>query len=403
MDIVVRPVTDAEYGAYGRSIALSFGVDYEEEKQAHEREMIPVEDTLAAFEDGKLVGTEGAFRMTLAIPGGQVPMVGVTSIGVRPTHHRRGILTAMMRARLEGMRERGEWLAGLWASESGIYGRFGYGVATEHVGLEIDTAGTDFERRQVDPGSVRLVDPDEARNLLPSIYDRAAADWPGVAGRDGGWWRHILRDPREERRGNSALMFAVHSADGEDDGYAIYRTKLDCGRSEAQLEDLMTSGDLAYASLWRYLMDIDLMSRLVARRRPVDEPLPWMLRDRGRVRQTSRAEGLWLRLVDIPRALATRTYPEEGRVVFEVVDEFCPWNIGRHLLAAAPGGATCAPTTEAADISIGPAALAAAYLGGVSLFTLARVGRVGEEMAGAVRRAGALFRWHRAPWSDRIF
>jgi predicted acetyltransferase len=405
MDLVVRPVTDAEYPDYGKCMALAFGVDYDAEKQAQERQLIPIEDTLGAFDGDLLVGTEAAFRMTLAIPGARVPMAGVTSVAVRPTHHRRGILTAIMRARLDGMRDRGEWLAGLWASETVIYGRFGYGVATERLALDVDTARSAFRGPRVEGGEVRLVEKDQALEAIPPIYERATADWPGAVARDAAWWRHLWLDPKDDRAGRSALLFAVHSSDGEDDGFAVYRTKLSWQagtRSEVLVEDIVPAGDASCAGLWRYLLDLDLMPHLLADRRPVDEPLAWMLHNR-RALQARRSEALWLRLVDVPAALLARRYLGEGSLVLEVADDFCPWNGGRYRLTCGPDGASCERTSDAAQLTLETAQLASAYLGGVSIFTLLRAGLVREDVPGAAARADSLLRWHRQPWCDRVF
>jgi predicted acetyltransferase len=405
MDLTVRPVRDDEYAAYGRTAARGFGVDYDADDQARERELIPLENTLAAFDDDQLVGTEGMFEMTLAVPGARVPMAGITTVSVLPTHHRRGALTTIMRSRLDRLHDHGSWLAGLWASESRIYGRFGFGVATERAGIEIETARSAFSAPSVDPGEIRLVETDEALRAIPPIFEAVATGWPGMLARDESWWKYIWHDPKDHRKGRSVLLFAVHSTGGVDDGYAVYRTKLEWGTgedSELSVEDLVTTSDPAYAALWRYLLDIDLMPRLVAYRRPVDEPLRWMLADRRAVRPRL-DEGLWLRLVDVKPALEARRYSADGAMVLDVRDAFCPWNTGRYSLQVEDGAGACQPTTGPADLGLDVADLAAVYLGGVSFFALARAGRVVEHTPGAAARADTSFRWHRAPWCDRIF
>jgi predicted acetyltransferase len=244
--------------------------------------------------------------------------------------------------------------------------------------------------------------------VIPPIFAAAAADWPGTIDRDERWWQHLWHDPKEDRGGRTGLLFAVHATagtDGTDDGYAVYRTRLSWGTgadSELSLEELVSGSVIAYTALWRFLLDVDLMPRLVAYRRPVDEPLRWMLAERRLVR-TRIDEALWLRLVDVAAALAARRYSAEGSVVIEVVDAFCPWNAGTLELDVGPDGARCRPTSKAADLTATAADLAAVYLGGVSVATLARAGRILEQAAGAGARADELFRWSRAPWCDRLF
>jgi predicted acetyltransferase len=401
--VSVRPVTHEEYREYGTCLATAFGSDYDPEEQARERELIPLADTLAAFDGDRLVGTEGVFRMTVTIPGSRVPMAGVTSVSVLPTHRRRGILTALMRHRLEDMHARGQWLAGLWASESLIYGRFGYGVATQRIRLEVDKRRSAFTGQPA-RGEVRLVTRGDAQRLIPPIYERAAAERPGMLGREG-WWAPMWHDPKEQRGGRSGSQFAVHATDGTDDGYAVYRTRFDWlsqSTPEVLVEDLVTTSDAAYAGTWRYLLDIDLMQQAISNRRPVDEPLLWMLADRGAA-QARLSEGMWLRLVDVPQALTSRTYTGEGSLVLEVHDTFCPWNDGRYALAAGGGGATCEPTSKPADLVLSAADLAAAYLGGVKLSSLVRAQRVTEARIGAAAAADALFGGLVVPWCDRVF
>ena len=402
--ISVRPVTEAEYEAYGKCLAPAFGGDYDAEEQARELELIPLGDTLAAFEGDLLVGTEGAFRMTVTIPGGEVPMAGVTSVSVLPTHRRRGVLTAMMRHRLEDMHHQGQWLAGLWASESMIYGRFGYGLATERLRLEVQKHRSAFAHASSGP-TMRLLERAEAEIVIPPIYARAAADRPGMIARDSRWWTHLWHDPREHREGRSARLFAVHSTGGVDDGYTVYRTRFDWASrstSEVYVEELVSISDSGYAGTWRYLLDIDLLHLVVAGRRPLDDPLPWLLADRGAVNITV-MEAMWLRLVDVKVALAARAYLATDTLVLDVRDTFCPWNAGRYLLTTGPESATCETTSKAADLVLGAAELAAMYLGGVRPSTLAQARRVREEVQGSLARADEVFRWHLIPWCDRVF
>jgi len=273
MDLVVRPVGDDEYSAYGEVMATAFGVDYDADKQAEERRQIPLEDTLGAFVADRLVGTEGVMRMTLSVPGTQVPMAGITSVAVLPTHRRRGVLTAIMRHRLDRLHAEGTWIAGLWAAESPIYGRFGFGTATERIGFEIQTLRSAYARPLVEQGSIRLVDKNEALRVVPPIFDTACGQRPGMLARDEEEWRQTWLDPKDEREGSTALRCAVHADGGVDDGYALYRTKMDWGAGAGScltVEELVATSHGAMASLWRFLLDVDLMPRLVAYRRPVD-------------------------------------------------------------------------------------------------------------------------------------
>src|SRR5260370_40294577 len=105
----------------------------------------------------------------------------------------------------------------------------------------------------------------------------------------------------------------------------------------------------AYASLWRHVLDVDLMARVSAEMRPVDEPLRFLLAD-SRQPKTRIEDGLWLRLVDVAAALAGRRYAVEGRLGLRGRDEFCSWNDGPYELVGGPAGAECKPNTGTPDL-----------------------------------------------------
>src|SRR5262245_1239335 len=130
--------------------------------------------TRAAFEDGAMVGASRAYSFELTLPGGaMVPAAAVSWVGVLPTHRRKGVLTQLMQALHDDARERGEPAAMLTASESVIYGRYGYGVATWRVGLTIERARATFARPFEDAGRIRIVDPEEAEKVFPAVYEDA--------------------------------------------------------------------------------------------------------------------------------------------------------------------------------------------------------------------------------------
>ena len=79
-------------------------------------------------------------------PGGRLPTAGTSVVAVAPTHRRRGILRAMMTQHLAEVHEKGEPLAALWASESSIYGRFGYGPASERAVMKLAKSFARFSR-----------------------------------------------------------------------------------------------------------------------------------------------------------------------------------------------------------------------------------------------------------------
>lgn len=407
-DVELRPITKEEVASFARTFGVSFGWDADDESDLEFWGWVQsLGRTLAAFDGGRIVATAGIIPFQLTLPGRtQAPAGGVTAISVLPTHRRRGILREIMRRQMEDMQERGEAAGILWASESVIYGRFGYGLATSQADLKIKRPYTAFSRAPNANGSVRLLEGDEAAAVLPGIYDRFRRQVPGQVNRVSGWWDDFFRDNPQHRRGGSKRYYAVYG-DGEDEGYAAYRLKSEwpggIPGSVAQVADLVTTGPGAYVALWRYLLDLDLVDTVSIHGRPLDEPLRWMLADPRRLRFEDVGDAIWLRVVDVPQALEARCYMVEGSVRLRISDPFCPENDGTYLLDGGPDGAACKRTDDDADLAMDIADLGAAYLGGTPLSVLATAGRVEELKAGSVRLADAMFASDSVPWCDHHF
>lgn len=393
MDTEIRPVTQQEYDAWIKAKTRGFGEAVSEE---HMRK-IPFEPerSLAAFDRGKIVGTAYIHRFEVRVPGGWLPLAGVAGVTVQPTHRRRGILTRMMAAQLQDIHEQGEPLAGLYASESIIYGRYGYGMATFHQrwSLARDRSGMEFPHAC--EGEVELVEADEARELFPDVYERARPLRPGMIRRDHIRWDLVLGDPEHDRRGASPYFHAVYRCDEGIDGYVLYR--LNHSTQTLTVHELISATDEAGSVLWEYCFGVDLMTSTEALLRPVDEPLLWKLADPRHLKRSS-SDDLWVRLVDLPSALSRRSYAGEGSLIVEVTDSYCPWNQGRFELLATSDEAECRPTSASADLSLSVADLGAVYLGGVSFRTLSHAGRVRANSPDAIQRADTLFATESQPW-----
>jgi len=363
-----------------------------------------LERMLAAIDDGKIVGGAGAFSFKTTVPGGaSVPCAGVTVVGVKPTHRRRGILRAMMRIQLDDAHERGEPLATLYASEETIYGRYGYGLASLNLNVEIPKAYNEFRPGAGVVGSVRFVEPDEAAVLFPPIYDAVRAATPGMFERDATWWEtRPLNDPPEARFGGGPKHLVVHEVDGAPLGYAIYRLGGEWGdfgpESAVRAIEVIAAAPESTVSLWRFLLDIDWTKAATTFLMPVDHPL-FLLLARPNHARPRLTDGIWVRLVDVGAALSAREYPSADPVVFDVRDEFCPWNEGRWKLE----GGEASRTEGEADIALDVAELGSVYLGGFTFRDLLRAGRIEELREGAVYGADSIFRGEVAPWCPEIF
>jgi predicted acetyltransferase len=405
MDVEIRPTSAEEYPVFARAVERAFSGHPTQEELDVWRMVHEPARSLAAFDGTEIVGTAGAFTLPLTVPGGELAMAGVTAVGVAATHRRRGILTSLMRRQLEDVRDLGEPLAGLWASEGPIYQRFGYGLATFACNLKIDRHRSAFYWPVEQPGRLRLIEKEEALALFPAVYERARKAQPGALVRNRTWWEHLLVDLKEWRDGFSALFFLLHETADGPNGYATYRVNHSWSGDSVtvlKIRELIAENPPAYGALWRYCFDVDLIGRIDAWPRPVDEPLLYMLADPRRLNFQVN-DGMWLRLVDVPGSLAGRRYSEEGEVVFEVRDAFCPWTEGRYLLDAGPDGAGCKATHREPDLVVNAADLGATYLGGGSFRLLARAGRVVETTPGALARADRMFAWDPKPWCPQVF
>jgi predicted acetyltransferase len=402
MAIEIRVCEPEELKAGLTPIFHFFGSTPGEEGVAALGRVLPAERMHMALENGTTVGGAGAFPFELTVPGGRVRAAGVTVVGVLPTHRRRGILREMMRAQLDDVRERGEAVAYLWASEATIYGRFGYGIASLSGEIDLPRNRSAFHDPLEPRGRVRLVDTDEALELVPPVYERVAAETPGMFGRTRDWWEaRALADPEWRRQGGGELNRAVLDLDGAPQAYALYRLHPSfenfSSTGYTRAIEAMGVTPQATAEIWRFLLDVDWMERVKAALLPVDHPLFFLLAEPRRMRFIV-ADALWVRLVDVEAALGARTYGAGEPVVAEVADAFCPWNEGRWRI-----GDGAARTDDSADLRLDVSALGSVYLGGFTFAELARAGRIEELAEGALGSADDLFRTDRAPWCPEIF
>src|SRR5918996_4399658 len=399
MDVEIRTIAEDEFETWMRAIESAFGGHVSSEDVQNERKVIDPARCLAAFDGDEIVGCASSVVFEMTVPGGTTPPVGITGVGVVRTHRRRGVNTALMRRQLDDIRDEGFAIAALFASEGGIYGRFGYGLGTFEAFLDIETSRSAFVPGSEGDGRVRLLERDAAKEGYLSMFDESRLTRPGAMKMGPNWFDYEFAEKHfgEERK----FFFAFHETGKDVDGVAVYTIKHNWSgvpQNEVELYALDALNPSAYAQMWRFVLDLDLVSKLTAWSRPADEPLLHLLREPRRLNLRLR-DALRLRFLDISRALSSRRYPREGRVVFDVRDSFCPWNEGRYALDVGAEGATCEQTEDEADLLLTTNELAAAYLGGSTFSQLHRAGRVSEERAGAIGTADAMFTWDPAPWA----
>ncbi len=338
--------------------------------------------SISAWDGSRCVGHVGAYAFDVTVPGAaRLPMAGITRVGVLPTHTRRGLLRRMMEPLLTEARAAGQILAALRASETPIYRRFGFGLASEVASIEVDVHAARPRRRPVDAGTMQLLEPSEVADTVPAVYERAARHRVGTIGRDRWMWRRILDGfdrPSDQGFGAPGNFVAVHSRAGRPDGYVRYTVRWDEDLGDnpsgvGDLHELWGATPAVEGALWDYLLDLDLVTRWRARERPAGDPIARTFHDRRAYRTIARFDEQWVRLLDTDAALSARTYgPVDAPVVIEVDDPMFADNCGRWEVSAE--GA--ARADAAPDLSVGIEALSALYHGGPSWRDLAGTGEV---------------------------
>ena len=408
VDIEIRGIGPEEFDAYYTAVTRGFNEYPAPEEVELERRLAEFERTFVAVDAGEIVAGASTASMRMTVPGSELPAAGITSVGVSPTHRRRGVASALMRRQLDHVHERGEEpIAALHASEGGIYGRYGFGVATYDCRFEIERERTAFLSVPHERGRVHLLEREEAFAAMAPVHDEVRRNTPGMIERRGPWLEYRFQDLESERDGASAFFYALHESPSVGiDAYAVYRFRHEWPEGmpvgEVIVEEVLAADADSFANMWRFVFDLDLSARIRGWGRPVDDPLIQLLVEPRRLRLRVR-DGMWIRLVDVARALAARRYGREDALVFEVRDPLCPWNEGRVRLEGAPDGAACTATAAESDLVLSASELGAVYLGGVRFGQLARAGRVREETSGALRRADAMFAWDPAPWCPDDF
>jgi predicted acetyltransferase len=396
VDFELRSIAAGELPAFMRANSVGFGHGVETARRNmadHE-----IERTVAAFDGERIVAGSRNYTFELTMPGGALlAAAGVSDVSVVPTHRRRGLLRSMMERLLDDAVVRDEPVAMLTASEGGIYGRFGFGVTIRTSTVEVDTRTAEFAAPPA-PGTLRLVELDEARKTEPAVFDRARRLQPGAVSRFDSWWL----DEQFQSEFGTRFDVLYEASDGSVDGYMTYGMRGQ-GTIHGPTYRLVTREFVAVSpqatyALFRYACEIDLVRTVVFLNAPLDFAGSWMLSSARAAQQTDVRDFLWTRLLDVPAALGARTYSvpggsDEACLVLEVHDAFRPGGRadGCFALEAGSGGASVTPTTAEPDLVLDVATLSAAWLGGVAFSTLARAGRIEEVHAGALTRADTMF------------
>jgi predicted acetyltransferase len=401
----LRPIDIEELPAFADEAGRAFGEEGSETSLASLHARFEADRSLAAFApDGRIVATSGAYSFDLALPGGlTAPCAGISYVGVRQDHRRRGLLSRMMRRLMRDARERGEPFAALWASEGAIYGRYGFGPAIPHLQVEVPRHQLVLRDPVTTSGVELVTDADDALRRLPALYARVRERRPGSLSRNDAWWHHlVVHDPTDQRDGAGPRNIAVLP----EGGYVLYRLKprWNDGTPDGtvKVEELVSLHPDATAALWSFLATTDLATTVLAVARPVDEPLPSMLVDPSQARVRS-FPPVWLRILDVTAALEARGYHVDGRIAFHLDDPLYPELSGSYDLEVVDGRARCVATTGSVQLHLGMEELSAVVLGGVSTRMLLQARRVVEDEPGAADRFDRLLGGPMAPYQPSEF
>jgi predicted acetyltransferase len=409
MTIHVRPMADDEWPSYYAVAQEAFNSSSAQpERMDRIRRLTELDRALVALDSDLMIGRTSILTFTMTVPGGTTPVAGVTDVAVLPSHRRRGALTALMRRQLHDLHESGEAVAALYASEAGIYGRYGYGRAADSLFFRIPKWGSAFvSGAPADPAlRVRVASPADSLAEFQQVFDSVRLTRPGMYARiDDAWHLEVLADDDQHREGAGPLRCVIVEDDSGPRGYALFRVKQgttdhDVPDGEVRLRELFACDPAAYALTWRNVLDRDLCSRVFAWSRPADDPILHLLAE-PRHLNAGWLDELWVRLVDVDRALAARAYAVPADLVIEVRDEFCPWNAGRWRLITAKQ--SCERTDDPPDLTLPVEALGAAYLGGQAIGGRVAAGMATEHRPGAARELSAAMSWDPKPWAGLVF
>jgi predicted acetyltransferase len=407
--LLVRAIGPDELPAYLDTVTTAFLERPDTARVAGEvRTLWDLDRVLAAFDGERICGTFRTWATELTLPGnGRLPAAAVAGVTVLPTHRRRGILRRMVAAAHAAMRDRSEPLALLYAAEYPIYGRFGYGPACTEATWTLDASATGFHGTTA--GHIELVEPNvTTRDAIQAVFEAARVRRPGeIWRRDHSWDLDLGLRASAWGDGWKGFVALHRDESGAIDGFVRYHPEAKWEQRQPRntlgVDDLHALTDDAYIALWRFLADVDWVTSVKAPRRSAAERLPWLLTNARAAAIGEVGDGLWVRLLDVPRALAGRTYAEAGDVVLEIADPDSSGGRTRIRLETGPEGADARITTRAADLSLDVSALGAAYLGGVRLRDAVAATGFDEHRPGALAEAERLFRSADPPWCSTFF
>ncbi len=404
----IRPIDDGEFEACERMKAELFSIPFAPERLAQVRSIRELDRIYVACADRELVGSIAANSFTIGVPGGKARVAGISGLGLRAEFDGVPQRLALLERQLRAARDREEPLAALCAllDVPPVYDQVGFAIASKGLDLEIDAGHAVIRDTAGDPAAVREACADDLLAAAQASYLRLGSAVPGVVERNAAQWNRWAA--RYLKAGTRYLIAGPAGPTGQPEGYAVVTSAPASGTgdpttgSPTTVRELVATHPRAALALWSAVFAAAGGQPVRAAHRPADDPLQWLLADPRKLRRTV-AEGIWMRLVDVPAALRARAYASPVDVVLRISDSSCPWNDGTFRLTAAGADVTCRPSADEPALAVEVEALGAAYLGSVRLSALAGTGLVTVFDASALRVLDTALSWPVAAWAPNRF
>ena len=391
MAVELRTPSDTDWPAFCHADGYGFGVTYTPERIERIRPLHDLSRFRMVVDDGQIAAVAGSYAFDVTLPGGVcVPMGGVTWVATIPTHRGRGLMRQVIEAVHNDIDARGEAVAGLYASQGGLYPRFGYGIASRRVEVTINRHLARLRPEFRGAGSdVRIVAGDDVVPAIEPLWDRFRRLRATEVSRPDLRVSFEVEQSSPPDGGYSAPVYLVHP-----DGYAKYMTKMDWGDGHPQhamdLIELAAVTPDAHAALWSVLLSMDLIGTIHSSRLPIDDPVPSLLIDPREVRTTGNNDGVWFNIRDVSIAFGARCYRTEDRFVVEVDGK--KWAIEGGLEAG-----SCRAARTKADLVTDRAGLGSLLSGGQLPSALVAQRQMTARNDDVLRRADLFFPTSLAP------
>ncbi|MBE14316.1 MAG: hypothetical protein CL744_12175 [Chloroflexi bacterium] len=365
MNVEIRPLTAGEMGQLGELGGYVYGGSFGDGPDNVVATANLPDWTLCALVDGKLVSSFTAIPFTMRANGNAVALAGVSTVGTQPEYRRQGLLRRIQTQAFADMRDRGQSVAALWASQAAIYQRYGYAMTTVLRSYHVDTTDIGFHDGVWGSGCVERLSVNDAFDVIKSIYIRFVENRTCYLHRSKALW---LQNAMEEIEGQGPIHAGVHyDEEGKADGYIIYTlraNKVDHATrgQEIIIRDMAWLSMDGYRSMWEWLKRHDLVGRVSYQTAAADDPAVELFAE-PRLLHGVDHEGIWLRVVDATSALGDRAYSSEGEITIGLTDDpLTPWNNRSIRLEASPEGAHVT-SSKSADLQTSAKALASLYSG----------------------------------------